>query len=71
MVQLSDTVTVTATVDDEPIVLSAGDTLIVPAHAVHRVENTGEEPAEWLLATRAGVRYFCPTGQEVKPAFIV
>jgi hypothetical protein len=33
--------------------------------------NTGEEPAEWLLAAPAGVRFFSPTGQEVTPAFIV
>jgi quercetin dioxygenase-like cupin family protein len=69
MIQLSGTATVT--VDDRPIQLSAGDILIVPAHTVHRVVNTGEEPAEWLLAAPAGVRFFSPTGQEVMPAFIV
>ncbi len=69
MIQLSGTATVT--VDDQPIQLSAGDTLIVPPHAVHRVENRGAEPAEWLLAAPAGMRFFSPTGQEVTPAFIV
>ncbi len=69
MIQLTGTVTVT--VDDEPIRLSAGDTLIVPAHAVHHVENTSQEPAEWLIAAPVGMRFFSPTGEEVKPAFIV
>ena len=69
MIQLAGTVTVT--IDDQPTQLSAGDTLIVPAHAVHRIVNTGAEPAEWLLAAPAGMRFFSSTGQEVKPAFLV
>lgn len=69
MILLSGTVTVT--VGDQPIQLSAGDTLILPARAVHRVVNTGEELAEWLLAAPAGMRFFSPTGQEINPAFIV
>ncbi len=69
MLQVAGTVTVT--VDDEQIELSAGDVLIVPAHAAHRVVNTGATPAEWLLVAPAGMRFFNPAGEEIKPAFIV
>ena len=69
MIQVAGTVTVT--VDTQPVQLSAGDTLIVPPHAVHQVVNTGEAQAEWLLAAPAGLRFFSTAGEEIKPAFIV
>ena len=62
--------TVTVTVDDVPAQLSAGDTLIVPAATLHRVANTGDSPAEWLLIATAGLRFFSPTGEEIRPAFL-
>ncbi|MCW3840380.1 cupin domain-containing protein [Micromonospora yasonensis] len=33
-------------VDDEPVEVSAGEGLLVPINARHRVENHGQEPAE-------------------------
>ena len=62
--------TVTVTVDDVPVQLSAGDTLIVPAATVHRVANTGSIQAEWLLIATAGLRFISPTGEEIRPAFL-
>ncbi len=69
MLQVAGTVTVT--VADEQIELSAGDVLIVPAYAAHRVVNTGATPAEWLLVAPAGMRFFNPVGEEIKPAWVV
>ena len=45
--------------------------LIVPARAVHQVANTGATPAEWLLMASAGMRFFNPAGEEIKPAWVV
>jgi len=69
MVQMAGTATVS--ISDEETQLSPGDTLIVPAQAVHRVTNRGDEPAEWLLVAPAGLRFFTPDGEEIKPAFVV
>jgi len=68
MIQLAGTVTVT--IAEETIEVSVGDTLIVPAHTVHRVTNTGHAPAEWLLAAPTGVRVFSPSGADITPPFI-
>lgn len=37
---------VTVTLGEEQVSLMAGDTLIVPAHTAHQVENAGDEGAE-------------------------
>lgn len=60
---------VTVTVAGEPRALSAGDTVIVPARTPHQVENSGADPAEWLLVAPAGVRFFHATGEEASPAW--
>lgn len=62
--------TVMVTVDDVPAQLSAGDTLIVPAATLHQLANTGNSPAEWLLIATAGLRFFSPGGEEIRPAFL-
>ena len=67
MIVLSGTVKVTTEKEDAE--LAAGDALIVPAKAVHRIENTGEAEAEWLLAAPAGVRFLFSDGREASPAW--
>lgn len=61
---------VTVQVGEERVALAAGDTLIVPARTLHRIENTGTERAEWLLIAPAGVRFFGATGEEMVPAWV-
>lgn len=60
---------VTVTVDGESAELAAGDTLIVPAQALHQIANSGDEPAEWLLVAPRGVRFFGADGAEMTPAW--
>ena len=47
--------------------LAEGDAVIIPAGALHRIANTGTEPAEWLLIATAGVRFFHTDGAEGTP----
>lgn len=61
---------VLVSVDDQQVALHAGDTLIVPAHTPHQIENTGNERAEWLLVAPAGVRFFGQDGTEMHPAWL-
>lgn len=65
MVQLAGSVTLSF--GDERIMLSAGDTVIVPAGMPHRLDNTGDADAEWLIVSPAGVRFFKETGEEAHP----
>ena len=51
----------------EPVKLGQGDALIIPANQPHRIENSGDEPAEWLLIAPAGVRFFHENGAEGTP----
>ena len=55
---------------DEPIALSAGDSLIVPANTPHQIQNAGDERAEWLLVAPAGIRFFGADGTEMHPAWL-
>lgn len=68
MVLLSGRVTVSS--GDERIELFSGDTLIVPAHTPHRVDNTGDTDAEWLIISPAGMQFFRETGEEASPPWI-
>lgn len=68
MVLLSGRVTVSS--GDERAELSPGDTLIVPAHTPHRVDNTGDTDAEWLIISPAGMQFFRETGEEASPPWI-
>jgi quercetin dioxygenase-like cupin family protein len=67
MVQCAGRVAVT--VAGETVALGAGDTLVIPANAVHQVRNSGDEVAEWLLVAPAGVRFFSAAGEEMHPAW--
>jgi len=60
---------VKVTTEKEDAELSAGDALVVPADTLHRVENTGDAEAEWLLAAPAGVRFVFADGREASPAW--
>ncbi len=57
----------TITVADETVTLVTGDTLIVPAYALHQLKNTGSEPAEWLIIALRERRFFSAEGQEAAP----
>lgn len=57
------------TVSDEKLDLASGDTVIVPAGVLHKVETIGDEPAEWLLVAPAGVRFFREDGDDADPAW--
>lgn len=65
MVMLAGTVTVT--VETVLETLLPGDTLIVPAQALHQIANTGHEPAEWLIIAPQGRRFFSASGEEALP----
>ncbi|MFB9991389.1 cupin domain-containing protein [Deinococcus oregonensis] len=68
MVLLTGRVTVTS--GNDRILLEAGDTLIVPARLMHRVDNTGTLDAEWLIISPAGVQFYRETGEEAHPAWL-
>lgn len=67
MVQLAGTVAVTA--GSASLELGPGDTLIIPAGTLHRVENRGAVEAEWLIIAAAGTRFFHENGEEAHPAW--
>lgn len=67
MVQYAGSVTVT--VAGEPVRLQPGDTLVIPAHTLHQIRNSGDSEAEWLLIAPAGVRFFGAEGDEMQPAW--
>ena len=67
MVMLTGTVTVTVDAVEET--LRPGDTLIVPAQALHQIANTGHEPAEWLIIAPQGRRFFSASGEEALPTW--
>ena len=58
---------VTVTVGTERFALASGDTMIVPPQTAHQIENTGAVEAEWLLIAPAGVGFFRPDGEELRP----
>jgi quercetin dioxygenase-like cupin family protein len=47
--------------------LTGGDAVIIPARTMHRVENAGQDCAEWLLIATTGIRFFHATGEEATP----
>ena len=68
MVLLSGEITVSA--GDERFELVSGDTLIVPAGVLHRVDNSGAVDAEWLIVSAAGGQFFREGGEEARPAWM-
>ncbi|MBZ9751098.1 cupin domain-containing protein [Deinococcus sp. HMF7604] len=61
---------VTVSQGDERVRLGAHDTLIMPAEILHRVDNTGDVDAEWLIISPAGMRFFRDTGEEASPPWL-
>jgi len=55
------------TVNDESLLLNAGDSVRIPPRALHRIENAGDSVAEWLLIATAGIRFFHAGGDEASP----
>jgi quercetin dioxygenase-like cupin family protein len=67
MVMLEGAVTVTSA--ETTVVIAAGDTVILEAGLLHRVENTGTTDAEWLIISRAGVKFFRENGDQAVPGW--
>jgi quercetin dioxygenase-like cupin family protein len=67
MVMLEGSVTVSA--PEENVVIHAGDAVILAAGVLHRVENTGTINAEWLIVSKAGVKFFRENGDEAVPGW--
>ena len=65
MILLSGNVTVSAS--GESVAIGPGDAVIIQRRTLHRIENTGSLPAEWLLVATAGVRFFHAGGEEANP----
>ena len=57
------------TLGEERLEVTAGDTVIVPSGALHRIENAGDEPVEWLLVLPADARFFGADGTEMRPTW--
>jgi len=47
------------------IELLAGDAALLPAKTTHQLRNTGAVDAQWMIVSRAGLRFFMPDGTEV------
>lgn len=58
---------VAVTTPDETINLAVGDSVLIPAKTLHRLEAIGEHPAEWLLIAPAGIRYLHENGEAGNP----
>lgn len=53
--------------DDETVVMEAGDTIIIPAGANHNARSTGDVAADMIVAYNSGSRGYVPehdTGSE-------
>lgn len=57
------------TLGDEPRLVDAGDAVVIPAGTPHKLENTGDQEAEWLIVAPAGVRFFSAAGEEMFPGW--
>jgi len=68
MVLLSGQVSVSG--GEQPTELRAGDSLIVPANTLHRIDNTGPVDAEWLIISVAGVQFFREDGAQARPGWL-
>lgn len=68
MVMLSGRAVVSS--GEQRIELAPGDTLIVPAHTPHRVENPGEVDAEWLIISPAPMRFLREGGEVATPPWL-
>ncbi len=49
--------------------LAEGDAALIPAHIAHRLQNTGDTPAQWLVITPANVEFATPTGEAIEPVW--
>ena len=58
------------TLDDETAVAEAGDTVVVPAGTLFRVDNIGDEPASAMVATTVGFTAELADGTEITPPWV-
>lgn len=68
MLQLEGRVSVSC--EGQEVILESGDALIIPAGTLHRVTNAGDVPADWLIVSPAGTRFFSESGEEMKPGWV-
>ncbi|MDA0368349.1 MAG: cupin domain-containing protein [Proteobacteria bacterium] len=47
------------------IELLASDAALLPAKTTHQLRNAGAADAQWMIVSRAGLRFFLPDGAEV------
>lgn len=65
VVLLAGTVDVVTTT--ETFSLTGGDAALISPHTAHRLCNTGDAPARWLVITRASVEFTTPKGEPIEP----
>jgi quercetin dioxygenase-like cupin family protein len=65
LVMLSGSATVTC--ESRRSEVNSGDAIIIPAGALHKIEASGADPAEWLLVAPTGVRFLHANGDEGSP----
>ena len=51
----------------ETLSLAKGDAALISPHTAHRLSNTGEAPAQWLVITPANVEFTTPKGEPIEP----
>ena len=56
--------------DDETGVATAGDTVVIPAGTLFRVDNLGGEPASAMVATTVGFTAELADGTEIAPPWV-
>ncbi|NQV81493.1 MAG: cupin domain-containing protein [Alphaproteobacteria bacterium] len=45
--------------------MCAGDAALLTAKTLHQLRNIGDVDAQWMIVSRAGLRFFMPDGTEV------
>ena len=53
----------------ETVSLAEGDAALVTPHTAHRLSNTGDAPARWLVITPANVEFTTPDGEPIEPVW--
>ncbi len=55
---------VTAT---ETVLLADGDAALISPHTVHRLSNSGDSLAQWVVITPASVEFTTANGEPIEP----
>ena len=51
----------------ETFALGEGDAALITPHTEHRLTNTGDALARWIVVTLAGVEFTTATGESIQP----